>query len=152
MLAGKRVLIVWIVMTAGMLPAVAQDEAENPPTLKLDRIMSSPAFIGQTRAPAAAVSNFNVETLIGGLSTPWALVFLPENEILLTEYASGQLRLLDADGRLSEPVSGLPAISRRKDGPGCLTWHSIRITRPIEEYTFRTQHHPGIRNHPTYRA
>jgi glucose/arabinose dehydrogenase len=94
----------------GLVPAAAQ-ESENPPTLKLDRVASMPAFAGQTRAPAAARSEFKVETVVGGLSTPWALAFLPGDEILISEYTSGELRVLDSDGNLSAPVSGLPEIS-----------------------------------------
>lgn len=91
-------------------PGQAQD-AGNPPTLKLDRIPSPPAFQGQTRAPAAPPSNYRVETVVDGLSTPWALAFLPGGEILLTEYTTGNLRVVDAEGNLSAPVAGLPAIS-----------------------------------------
>ena len=88
-----------------------QAQDENPPTLKLDRIMSLPAFAGQTRAPAAEPSDYSVESVVGGLSLPWALAFLPDDEILLTEYATGNMRVLQSDGRLSGPVSGLPEIS-----------------------------------------
>jgi glucose/arabinose dehydrogenase len=94
-----------------LLPGVVLGQDENPPTLKLDRIMSSPAFGGQTRAPAAATSSYAVESVAGGLSLPWALAFLPHDEILITEYATGNMRVLQADGTLSLPVSGLPDIS-----------------------------------------
>ncbi|MDH4072100.1 MAG: PQQ-dependent sugar dehydrogenase [Gammaproteobacteria bacterium] len=90
---------------------VFAQEAENPPTLKLDRIPSLPAFAGQTRAPAAPESAFRIETLAEGLGTPWALAFLPDGEMLVSEYADGRLRLIDADGKLSQPISGLPEIS-----------------------------------------
>ena len=104
-----RALSVLLVCTAAF-PVMAQDSV-NPPTLKLDRIPTLPAFAGQTRAPAAAESAFTVEILADGLSTPWALAFLPGNEILLSEYATGALRILNADGQLSAPVDGLPDIS-----------------------------------------
>ena len=90
------------VIAAETLPlevALAQDEVENPPTLKLDRIMSSPAFAGQTRAPAAQASEYEVETLVGGLSLPWALAFLPDEEILISEYATGNMLVLDDSGQ-----------------------------------------------------
>ncbi len=73
--------------------------------------MSSPAFMGQTRAPAADTSRYSVETLAAGLSLPWALAFLPDEEILINEYATGDMRVLDADGNLSDPVAGLPEFS-----------------------------------------
>ncbi len=89
--------------------AHAQDEDQKP-TLKLDRIASSPAFLGQTRAPMAEKSSYSVETVVGGLTTPWALAFLPASEILINEY-SGSMRILRADGTLSDPLSGLPELS-----------------------------------------
>lgn len=100
-----------VVGLAFALHARAQEDDENPPTLKLDRIMSSPAFAGQTRAPAAKVSDFKVETLASGLSSPWALAFLPDGKILITEYATGVLKVVRQDGSLSDPVAGLPEIS-----------------------------------------
>ena len=63
--------------------AALSQENENPPVLKLDRIPSSPAFLGQTRVPAATPSTYLVETLAGGLSVPWALAFLPDGDILI---------------------------------------------------------------------
>jgi glucose/arabinose dehydrogenase len=102
----------WVVVLTCLVatPVLAQD-SENPPTLKLDRIPSMPAFQGQTRAPAAAPSAFRVETIAEGLFTPWALAFLPGGEILLSEYTSGNLRIVDANGELTGPVAGLPEIS-----------------------------------------
>ena len=92
-----------------VLPVIAQ-ESDNPPVLKLDRVPSSPAFLGQTRAPAAPRSAYSVETVIGGLSAPWAMAFLPSGEMLINEY-SGAMRILDSNGRLSEPLAGLPEMS-----------------------------------------
>jgi len=88
-----------------------QEESENPPTLKLDRIPSMPAFVGQTRAPAAGASNFKIEVLAADLAKPWALAFLPNGEILINEL-SGQMRILDNSGQLSRPLGGLPEISQ----------------------------------------
>ena len=90
--------------------ASAQD-AENPPVLKLDRIPSSPAFVGQTRAPAAPVSTYDVESVAGGLSTPWALAFLPDGGFLVNEYTTGQMRIINSEGSVSAPLDGLPEIS-----------------------------------------
>lgn len=91
--------------------SVLGQEAGNPPVLKLDRIPSSPAFAGQTRAPAAPRSTYNVATVATGLSTPWALAFLPDGAFLVNEYTSGQMRIIKADGTVSVPIAGLPEIS-----------------------------------------
>jgi len=89
-------------------PLVAQEE--QLPTLRLDRIPSAPAFPRQTRAVAADKSAYEVESVAAGLSAPWALAFLPGGEILINEYV-GNMRILDAQGQLSEPLGGLPEMS-----------------------------------------
>ncbi len=62
---GMRFLILCCVMALPFsAPVYAQEE--ELPTLKLDRIPSSPAFSGQTRAPAANPSTYIVETVAFG--------------------------------------------------------------------------------------
>ena len=75
-----------------MTPLFAQDESEELPTLRVDRIPSAPAFSGQTRAAAAEKSAYKVETIASGLSAPWALAFLPGGEILINEYVGKKRR------------------------------------------------------------
>ena len=50
-----------------------------------------------------------VETVAQGLEHPWALAFLPDGRMLVTE-RPGRLRIVDRDGRLSAPL-------RRAAGP-----------------------------------
>ncbi|MGO4525770.1 PQQ-dependent sugar dehydrogenase [Microvirga sp. 2MCAF35] len=56
-----------------------------------------------------------VETLARNLENPWGLAFLPDNRMLVTE-RPGRLRIIDADGALSEPIQGLPKIAARGQG------------------------------------
>lgn len=50
-----------------------------------------------------------LETVARGLVNPWSLAFLPDGRMLVTE-KPGRLRIVAADGQLSDPVQGLPAI------------------------------------------
>lgn len=105
----RSILFPILIASAGGV-ASAQD-SENPPVLKLDRIPSAPSVAGQTRAPAASASNYKVDSLANGLSTPWALAFLPGGKFLVNEYTTGHMRIVDSDGQVSLPLAGLPEIS-----------------------------------------
>ena len=55
-----------------------------------------------------------VERVAGGLDSPWALAFLPDGRILVTE-RPGRLRIVE-DGRVSAPLAGLPAVFAENQG------------------------------------
>jgi glucose/arabinose dehydrogenase len=82
----------------------------------------SPAFPGQTRAPARAAGVLlEVVTLANGLEHPWGLAFLPmgaggqAGRMLVTE-RPGRMRIVSADGRVSDPLGGLPPVDARDQG------------------------------------
>ncbi|MET4575235.1 PQQ-dependent sugar dehydrogenase [Ottowia thiooxydans] len=55
------------------------------------------------------------ETVAKGLQNPWALAFLPEGRFLVTE-RPGRLRVVEGDGRVQPPVTGLPDIAAGGQG------------------------------------
>jgi aldose sugar dehydrogenase len=56
-----------------------------------------------------------VETVVEGLENPWGLAFLTDGSMLVTE-RPGRLRLIGADGKVSEPIAGVPEVVAGKQG------------------------------------
>ena len=65
--------------------------------------------------PAPVPGAVRVQTLAQGLEHPWALAFLPDGRLLVTE-RPGRLRSVDLDGRVSEPLAGVPPVLARGQG------------------------------------
>jgi glucose/arabinose dehydrogenase len=59
--------------------------------------------------PESMKGALGVQTIAKGLEHPWSLAFLPDKRMLVTE-RPGRLRLVAPDGRLSEPLSGIPRV------------------------------------------
>jgi glucose/arabinose dehydrogenase len=76
-----------------------------------------PAFPGQTRAPGMKTKvNLFLEILQSGLDHPWALAFLPDGRMLVTEKPTGRLYIITQDTERSAPVEGLPTVDGRGQG------------------------------------
>ena len=59
---------------------------------------------------------FKMEIVARNLETPWALAFLPDGRLLITE-RPGRIRIVDKDGTMEpEPVKGLPKVWEKQDG------------------------------------
>ena len=68
------------------------------------------AGAGVVQSQAGAI---NVESL-ARLDNPWGMTFLPDGKMLITE-KPGRLRIF-ADGKLSEPIQGVPKVAYRGQG------------------------------------
>ena len=66
--------------------------------------------------PKPIVGAVAVDTIAKGLANPWALEFLPDGRMLVTE-RPGRLRIVDTTGKVSSPITGVPAVA---DGQGGL--------------------------------
>jgi glucose/arabinose dehydrogenase len=88
-----------------VVPALAACEAQAPRT--------GPAPASPQPRPIAAP--VRVDTIVSELEHPWALAFLPDGRILVTE-RPGRLRIVDRNGGLSEPLAGVPAVLARQQG------------------------------------
>ena len=74
-------------------------------------VLAKPAHAAQEPASVAA----RVTPVVGGLDHPWAMAFLPDGGVLITE-RPGTLRLLRTPGGLSKPLSGVPKVAARGQG------------------------------------
>lgn len=81
---------------------------------------AAPAAAIAQSAPAPVRVNSSagpllVETAASGLENPWGLAFLPDGRMLVTERA-GRLRVVAANGQLSQPLPGVPRVAARGQG------------------------------------
>ena len=76
----------------------------------------TPAFEGQTRIDGIKTkAEFSISVIATGLSNPWGMTNLPDGRILLTEKA-GTMRIIDALGNVSSPITGLPEVNTEGQG------------------------------------
>jgi len=65
---------------------------------------------GQTRAPyEPSGQGYTVTTVTDKLVAPWSIAFLPQGKMLVTE-KQGNMRIVNADGTVSEPLKGVPMV------------------------------------------
>lgn len=65
--------------------------------------------------PASVDGPFKVNTLARGLVSPWGLALLPDGRVLVTQ-RGGQLRMVSANGEVSGPLEGVPAVFAKGQG------------------------------------
>ena len=75
----------------------------------------SAAFASQSRVQALPATAVTVERFVDGLENPWGIATLPDGGWLVTE-RPGRLRLISAEGLVSNPISGLPAVAAIEQG------------------------------------
>jgi glucose/arabinose dehydrogenase len=70
------------------------------------------AAVSAVPAWASAGADLKPVTVARGLAQPWALAFLPDGRMLVTE-RPGRMRIVTPDGRLGEPLQGLPPVDAK---------------------------------------
>ena len=101
----------WIALAAALLPHTLDAQVAQGPA----NADFAPAFAQQTRAPALGETDVTVELVARGLEHPWGIAPLGEGQWLVTE-RPGRMRILSADGSLSDPVTGLPQVAVSRQG------------------------------------
>ena len=106
-------LIVLVFSTSSALAQIGgPDDPWPPPNAPLQ----TPAFYGQTRAPQLEDKiNLQAEEIASGLFHPWAIEFLPDNSLLLTERL-GRMRIVTRQGEVMESIEGVPKVDSRGQG------------------------------------
>ncbi len=64
---------------------------------------------GQAPAFGSSAGELEVRTVARGLANPWALAFLPDGTMLVTE-RPGRMRIVTGDGQISPPLKGVPEV------------------------------------------
>ncbi|MDP5239182.1 PQQ-dependent sugar dehydrogenase [Uliginosibacterium sp. 31-16] len=86
-----------------LLACLGSAHAQTPTALRCDASV----------APSAG--RVQLTEIARGLENPWALTFLPDGRMLVSE-RPGRLRIVTADGKLSAPLAGAPAVMARGQG------------------------------------
>ncbi|MFT7106085.1 MAG: glucose/arabinose dehydrogenase [Yoonia sp.] len=110
-LAPKGDTVMIRILALMMLPMAATAQVAQGPV----NADFAPSFEQQTRAPALPSTSVAVSVFVEGLDRPWGIAPLGQGQFLVTEL-SGSLRILNADGRLSRPLSGLPDVAVEGQG------------------------------------
>ncbi|NMG65302.1 PQQ-dependent sugar dehydrogenase [Azoarcus indigens] len=90
----------------------------RPPLLPALAVALSAAFAlpaAHAQNPATGGQAIKAVEVARGLENPWALAFLPDGRLLVTE-RPGRMRLVGADGKLSAPIAGVPEVYARGQG------------------------------------
>jgi glucose/arabinose dehydrogenase len=98
-MSRETVRIVIVACLVSGAPVLAQGQAQAP----------------RSPTPTPVKAAVRVETFARGLEHPWALAFLPDGRMLVTE-RPGRLRIVGRDGRVSEPLAGVPQVLARGQG------------------------------------
>ena len=64
---------------------------------------------GQNTSLASSAGQLEITTVASGLVNPWALAFLTDGRMLVTE-RPGRMRIVSSEGQLSPPLKGVPEV------------------------------------------
>jgi quinoprotein glucose dehydrogenase len=94
--------------------------------------------LGLSVSPALAQQSpaFEVERIADGLTSPWAIAFLPDGDRLLVTERTGALKLVTVDGGDVAEIAGVPEVV--SEGQGGLLDIALHPDYPAEPYVYLT--------------
>ena len=91
-------------------------------------LFTAPGNIANAQVYPSSAGNIAVRTFAKGLDHPWAIAFLPDGRIMVTE-RPGRMRIVGKDGALSPALAGVPKVFA--SGQGGL--HDVILDRAFAE-------------------
>lgn len=96
--------------------ATPADSSAAPVETKAANTDYKPAFPGQTRIGGVTTTTpYQSQVLTSDLQSPWGITQLPDGRFLITE-KKGTMRIATPEGKVSEPITGLPAVNSGGQG------------------------------------
>src|SRR6266849_8839020 len=102
--------------------------ANFSPLLMAAVLLMAASATSNAQVYPSSAGNILVQTFAKGLEHPWALAFLPDGRILVTE-RPGRMRLVAKDGTISPALAGVPKVFA--SGQGGL--HDVALDRSYAE-------------------
>lgn len=97
-------------------------QSVNRKTLRLAALIAlgliaalAAAWTGRRLMQRYYTHGLRIVTVASGLDTPWALAFLPDGRMLVTE-RPGRMRIIERSGHVGPPLQGLPPVWARGEG------------------------------------
>jgi aldose sugar dehydrogenase len=102
------------VLAAGLVLAGCQQTVDVNAASAPATASGAPAA-SETSTQPSEHGQLSITTVARGLSNPWGVAFLPDGGFLITERV-GTLRRIGADGSVSAPLAGVPAVVAEGQG------------------------------------
>lgn len=96
--------------------ATTPDTSNSPVEKRKPNTGYKPAFAGQTRIAGVKTQTAYESTIVTrDLQRPWGITALPDGRFLVTQ-KEGTMIIVSKDGKLSEPLSGIPEVNDAGQG------------------------------------
>ncbi|MBO9682405.1 MAG: PQQ-dependent sugar dehydrogenase [Flavisolibacter sp.] len=97
-------------------PTSSANDSVPPVETRPPNSTYKPAFPGQTRiAGVKTTTPYEGKIITSDLKNPWGIAVLPDGRFLITQ-KGGTMRIVSANGQLSDEITGLPPVASQGQG------------------------------------